>query len=204
MKNTFFKFKRFVNGLRRPTAHANLRLMAKRGEDISKFIFRDAREDEIPALAHLHVIAWHQTYNAKPRPDIWKIRESQWREQFQKNDGTWFCIVIENQKGELIGFSKGVKPRPDENLGKMGNLSKIYLLQDYQRMGLGTKLLGLTVRRFLDMGINEMILFGDAGNPSCAFHDKMGGKKHYNDKGEFIGNYSWDDLKRLASITPVD
>ena len=142
--------------------------MEERGEDLSQFIFRDAREDEIPPLAHLHVIAWHQTYNANPKPDIWKIREWQWREQFKKNDGTWFCIVIENQKGELIGFAKGVKADPAHHPDYVGNLSKIYLLRQYQRMGLGRKLLGLTVRRFLKMEISEITLFGDPGNPSCA------------------------------------
>ena len=190
--------------MRRPTPKANRRLMDIRGEDISKFVFRDAREDEIPALAHLHVIAWHQTYNAKPRSEIWKIRDWQWREQFQKNDGSWFCIVIENQKGELIGFSKGIKADPAHHPENVGNLSKIYLLKQYQRMGLGRKLLGLTVRRFLKMGITSMLLFGDPANPSCAFHEAMGGKPMNGEKGEFTGNYSWDDLNKLAALTFVE
>lgn len=200
MKNQLIYFKRFVNSLQRPTKKTNTRLLHERGEDLSKFIFRDAREEEIPALANLHVIAWHQTYNATPKPEIWKIREWQWREQFKKDDGTWFCIVIENQKGELIGFSKGVKPPAGEHPDNLGNLSKIYLLREYQRMGLGTKLLGLTVRRFLKMGITSMVLFGDPANPSCAFHEAMGGKRMNGEKGEFTGNYSWYDLEKLEAI----
>ena len=178
--------------------------MRDRGEDLSQFIFRDAREDEIIPLANLHVIAWHQTYNVKPKPQIWTIREWQWREEFSKNTGSWFCIVIENQRGELIGFAKGVKPPPGEHPDNLGNLSKIYLLQDYQRMGLGRKLLGLTVRRFLKMGITQMVLYGEASNPSCAFHDAMGGKRLCGENGVFTGNYSWDDLEKLAKLTPVE
>ena len=204
MRNTLIKIRRYINSIRRPTKQTNLRLLKRRGEDLSKFIFRDASEKEIPALANLHVISWHQTYSATPRPEIWKIREHQWREQFKQNDGTWFCIVIENQRGELIGFAKGVKPPPGEHPDNLGNLSKIYLLREYQRMGLGTKLLGLTVRRFLKMGITSMVLFGDPANPSCSFHEAMGGKSMNGEKGEFTGNYSWDDLEKLARIAPVD
>jgi RimJ/RimL family protein N-acetyltransferase len=204
MKNQIIRFKRFINSLHRPTKRSNKRLLVEKSEDISKFIFREAREEEIPALANLHVITWHQTYNVTPKAEAWKIREWQWREQFKKNDGRWFCIVIENQKGELIGFAKGVNPPEGEHPEGSGNLSKIYLLRQYQRMGLGRKLLGLTVKRFLEMGVTSMVLFGEATNPSCAFHDAMGGKRMYNEKGIFLGNYSWDDLKQLAKSTPVE
>ena len=71
------------------------------------------------------------------RPPTAALRESQWRDAFAKADGSWFCIVIEAADGELIGFAKGVRTGPGR-----GDLNKIYLLSEYQRMGLGRRLVG--------------------------------------------------------------
>ena len=204
MKNLFIRFARFINGLRRPSQRTNTRLIQQRGENLSLFKFRDAKEEEIPALADLHVITWHQTYNAKPKPEAWKIRDWQWREQLKVNDGSWFCIVIENEKGELIGFAKGKTYSSPDLPEYSGDLNKIYLLRDYQRMGLGRKLVGHVARRFLSMGVNSMVLFGSETNPSNHFHEKLEGKPLIGDKGEFYGNYGWKDLNRLAAICPID
>ena len=72
------------------------------------------------------------------------------------------------------------------------------MLNDYQRLGLGTKLIGHVARRFLTMGVNDMVLFGVPQNPSCAFHEAMGGERLYSEKGTFDGGYRWRDLKKLA------
>jgi len=43
--------------------------------------------------------------------------------------------------------------------------------REYQRQGLGRRLVGHVARRFLGQGIGSMVLFGEARNPSCAFWD---------------------------------
>jgi hypothetical protein len=42
-----------------------------------------------------------------------------------------------------------------------------------------------------------MTLFGVPQNPSCAFHEAMGGERLYSEKGTFDGCYRWSDLKKL-------
>jgi len=104
-----------------------------------------------------------------------------------------------NKGNELVGFAKG-KINKDKNSRIMqGDLNKIYLLSDYQRMGLGTKLFALVVKRFLSLGVTNMTLFGIPQNPSCYFHEAMGGERLYNKKGEFDGGYHWTDLKKTAN-----
>jgi hypothetical protein len=57
------------------------------------------------------------------------------------------------------------------------------------------------VRKFLSKGISNMVLFGVAENPSCAFHEAMGGEKLFAKNGEFHGGYCWRDLRIIPAPT---
>jgi RimJ/RimL family protein N-acetyltransferase len=107
MKNLINQLIRFIWGLKRPSKQTNIRLLHERGENISSFIIRDAKPEDIPALAALHVKTWSDTYWNVRHPPTYATRENQWRDQFEKIDGSWFCFVIENEQGKLVGFSKG-------------------------------------------------------------------------------------------------
>jgi ribosomal protein S18 acetylase RimI-like enzyme len=186
----------------RPTKDQNLRALQERRESIDTFIFRDARESDIPALAQLHVTAWNATYPRTHRPPTVEIRAWQWRDTFKKNDGTWFCVVIVRPDGALIGFAKG---RRSDQPEYPGELNKIYLLPEYYHLGLGRRLVGYVARRFLAQGINAMWLCGEADNPSAAFHEALGGRNMTNDDGTTnYGNFAWDDLQRLAELCPIE
>ena len=80
----------------------------------------------------------------------------------------------------------------------MESSTRYYLLKDYQRLGLGRKLFQRVVQKFLKMGVNSMVLFGIPQNPSCSFHEAMGGKRLYSETGNFDGGYRWSDLKKIA------
>jgi ribosomal protein S18 acetylase RimI-like enzyme len=167
---------------------------------MESLIIRDATPEDIPALAQLHVTTWNATYAALSMngPSV-ALREGQWREAFAKDDGTWFCLVVENAKGELVGFAKA---QVDDHPEFRGQLSKIYLLAEYQRLGIGRRLIGHVARRFLERGITSMWLFGDPRNPSSAAWLALGAVKTDDDPG--TGNYGWRDLRRLAEICPIN
>ena len=204
MKNFIHAIARFISGLKRPSKATNTRLLHERGENPSSFIIREATAEDIPALATLHVKTWSDTYWHVKNPPTYEIREWQWRDQFRLSDGTWFCFVVEKQNGELIGFAKGKKHKQNDLVGYSGELNKIYLLRQYQRLGLGRNLVGLVVRQFLNNGISTMSLYADPGNSSCRFFEKLGGENLIEPNGKV--NYSWyvwKDLKKLASICPI-
>jgi len=89
---------RLLFGLRRPSKTANMRRLHERGENLQALGIREATADDIPALAALHMKTWSDTYWMR-NPPTYQIRERQWREQFTKTDRSWFCFVVENQKG---------------------------------------------------------------------------------------------------------
>jgi L-amino acid N-acyltransferase YncA len=189
---------RLFAGLRRPSKAANTRLLRERGETVASLVIRHATVADIPALAQLHVTTWNDTYAPMmiTGPSV-AIRERQWREAFAELDRRWFCLVVENAKGELVGFAKG---QPSDHPEYAGELSKIFLLREYQRVGLGRRLMGHVARRFLAQGISSMWLTGDGRNPSSHFHVKLGAVKTDDDPGN--GNYGWPDLRKLSSICP--
>lgn len=200
MKNFLNSVLRFLNGLRKPSKQTNMRKLHGRGEALDTFTFRDATENDIQELGKLHAITWAQTYKSK-NPNI-QLRQYQWRKAFdEENDGSWFCILVVNKENKLVGFAKGKVYKDEDSTELRGDLNKIYILNDYQRVGLGTKLIGHVARRFLTMGVNDMVLFGVPQNPSCAFHEAMGGERLYSGKGTFDGGYRWRDLNKLAEST---
>ena len=161
---------------------------------------RTATAADIPALARLHVTTWNATYApmGMKGPPV-EVRERQWRERFASADPAFFCYVVENGRGKMIGF---VQANSSDNPDFEGELNKIYLLREYQRKGIGRRLVGHVARRFLELGIASMWLYGDARNPSRFAWIALGAEKTDVDPGN--GNYGWKDLRRLAERCPAD
>jgi ribosomal protein S18 acetylase RimI-like enzyme len=163
------------------------------------FTIRDAEPDDIAELARLHVETFNETHcGGRPGGPSYELRERQWREAFLRHDAPWFCFVIEDQTGQLIGFAKGTMHNGGVP-GFRGELNKIYVLRRFQRQGVGRLLLCNVARRFLGQGITSMLLFGEAGSPSNGFYEAFGADRLYNDRGGFDGGYGWRDLRMLAA-----
>jgi GNAT superfamily N-acetyltransferase len=110
----------------------------------------------------------------------------------------WFCFVIEDQHGELVGFAKAT-PHKGGVPGFAGELNKLYLLRRVQRQGLGRLFLGAVASRFLAQGVSSMLLFGEPGLPANAFYEGLGAERLYAPNGDFHGGYGWRDLGALAA-----
>ena len=163
------------------------------------FHLRDVREEDVSALAALHVRTFDETHRGgRPGGPTFELRERQWRDVFAVTDGSSFCFVAEEDRGELVGFAKGT-PHDGGVPGYAGELNKIYLLQRVQRQGLGRLLLCAVARRFLERGVTSMLLFGDAASPSNGFYEAFGAERLYGDRGAFHGGYGWRDLGTLVA-----
>lgn len=180
---------RWLHSLTRPTGAANARALRARGESLDSIVFRDATPADIPALAQLHVTTWNATYNTTRGPSV-ATRTAQWEQVFAKPDRRDFVLVLENRKGELIGFTWGIP-----NVGEFaGQLSKIYLRWDYHGLGLGLRMMEESALRFRARGMESFLLFAELSNPTLDFYDRMGGTRLLDDRGRFTGAYGWRDL----------
>jgi ribosomal protein S18 acetylase RimI-like enzyme len=185
---------RILAGLLRPSHRGNLRRLRRRGESLGDLMIREASAADVPALARLHVITWDATYApfGLKGPSV-EVREQQWRSKFAKSDPDWFCLVVQRADGDLVGFAQANR---SDNPDYQGELAKIHLLRDYQRVGLGRRLVGHVARRFLSSGITSMWLYGDVRNPSSRAWIAMGAKKCDDDPSS--GNYGWNNITHLA------
>jgi GNAT superfamily N-acetyltransferase len=162
---------------------------------VASLTIRDATASDVPALARLHVEAWNATYAPLlMKGPAYEVRERQWREAFAGHDGSWFCLVVERPDGRLVGFARGTR---SDNPAYAGELNKIYLLREYQGVGLGRRLLGHVARRFIRQGVNSMWLCGDGRNPSRRVWVALWAEKTDDDPGN--GNFGWRDLRGLAA-----
>ena len=177
----------------RPTPEQNARALILRGESVDALRIRDATPADIPALAELHVTTWNATYGPMgavgPAADV---RRAQWTASFERRAPGWFCLVVEAPHGRLVGFAQ---VNASDNPGYQAELGKIHLLPEYQRLGIGRRLLAIISRRLLADGVTSMWLFGDARNPSAAAWRALGAHKTDDDPGN--GNYGWRDLRAL-------
>ena len=165
-------------------------------ETVKTYQLRDAAVSDVRRLAELHVQTFRETHGGGPNVDT---REHQWRETLNRVDSVAFCLVLHTDTGELIGFVRGIKYEHPELSEFEGELNKIYLLRAYHRRGLGKLMLCAAANRFLSSGINSMLLFGDARNPSNAFYEAMGAERLHSASGEFHGGYGWRNLRALVA-----
>ena len=143
-------------------------------------------------LVHLHVQAFNETHG--PGPSV-EGRQQQGRKAF--SEAEWFCLVAETSGGRLVGYARS-QPYTEEELGEFkGELNKIYVLREYQKRGLGRRLVCAIARGLVSRGITSMLLFGDAGSPSNGFYERLGAEKLIAANGRFHGGYGWRDLEAL-------
>jgi len=164
------------------------------GQSRMPFRIRDAVVDDAPALAVLHVRTFQETHGGGPGV---ALRQQQWQAILGRTDGRDFTFVVEDDSGALVAFARGT-PHDGSTPDFAGELNKIYVLRQFQRLGLGRLLVGRVAERFLGLGVRSMLLFGDARSPSNGFYEHLGAERLYSPQGEFHGGYGWRDLNSVG------
>ena len=160
---------------------------------------REARLADAAAVARLHVETFNETHAALVRNGpTFEVRHRQWREVLQSDDERCFTYVVEVDDGQLIGLAKGQPYSHEDQPDFSGELNKIYVLREFHRRGLGSRLVGRVARRFLSRGVNSMLLFGDAVSASNRFYEALGAERLFATSGDFHGAYGWRDLQTLV------
>ena len=165
----------------------------------TSFKIREATINDVSALAAVHVDTFNETHGMYPNAPTYKLREYQWQKAFQDKDQSWFCFVIEDENGRLIGFAKGQLYNHADHREFSGELNKVYLLRKYHKLGLGRQLICKVAHEFIRRGVSSMLLFGDADNASNKFYEQMGAAKLFAKNGKFHGDYGWTDLQKLVA-----
>ncbi|WP_127583563.1 GNAT family N-acetyltransferase [Paenibacillus koleovorans] len=164
---------------------------------------RKALPSDSRGIAKVAVDTWRSAYRGI-LPDhvldglTYEQREENWNRIFII--GIDIVFVAENVAGEVIGYASGGKERRSTAMDQ-GELYTLYLLEQYQRLGLGKQLL-LSVARELDwLGMRSMLVWVLAENPSRFFYESLGAQKVEAREIEIGGGtlpeigYSWASMR---------
>jgi ribosomal protein S18 acetylase RimI-like enzyme len=172
-------------------------------------IVREAKIADAPAIARVNVDTWRTAYRKIIPEDYlaklsYEKREISWIENIsiaEKN--AHFVYVAENDSGKIVGFAAGGR----ERLGKyiyQGELFAIYILEEYQRQGIGRRLVRSIAVKLTELGLNSMLVWVLGDNSACKFYEVLGGEKIDEHQTSRAGvalkeiAYGWTDIKQLT------
>jgi L-amino acid N-acyltransferase YncA len=165
---------------------------------------REARIEDAPGMAKVHVESWRTTYVGIV-PDSYLAnlsyarRETFWRDILSAVSANGYPFVAVNDAGEIVGFVFG-GPQRNGDPAYQAELYSIYLLQEYQGQGIGRQLTRRLVEAFLQAGICSMLLWVFADNPARRFYEVLGGQYLRVEQADFGGvmvdevAYGWPDI----------
>ncbi|NHJ21598.1 MAG: GNAT family N-acetyltransferase [Candidatus Lokiarchaeota archaeon] len=179
-------------------------------------IFRSATIEDIPAIVKINLDTWKTAYKSIfPSQFLqnlsYKEKELRWRERFNNPEKCEFIYLAETDSKKIIGFSMGSLQQTDFTLKipgisrYVGELMSIYILQEYQRRHIGTKLVNMVVERLLESEINSMIVWVLRESSNCKFYETLGGRYvgqkflEYGGVNYATNAYGWDDLSKIFS-----
>lgn len=175
-------------------------------------IIRAAKLEDAEAIARVHVDTWRTTYQGiVPENYIakrsYQKRKESWKKRLndnQEKDGQHFVYVVENNTGKIIAFADGGLNRNSDLIYK-GELYAIYILETYQRQGIGRKLIRKMAKKLSQSGLQSMLVWVLADNPACQFYQALDGQQVQQKQVEFEGvklneiAYGWIDTKVLMA-----
>lgn len=142
---------------------------------------RTAEPRDADSLARVHVDSWRSTY-AGILPDeflaglSYRDRESFWEQVLTTARPTVSNFLAETESGDVVGLAAG-GPERTGNETYLGELYLVYLLEQYQRRGLGRRLVSAVAERLLADGFDSMLLWVAKDNhPACRFYVALGGE----------------------------
>lgn len=171
-------------------------------------IIRAATQDDIPAIARVHVDTWRSTYRGIVPDETlanlsYERRANGWYQIFDRAaaDGS-FVFVAQERPDEIVGFACGGKERTDDPIYK-GELMAIYIRKSHQGQGIGRALVRSVAARLYESGISSLLVWVLVENPACQFYAAIGGKPVCKKEIAIGGKplievaYGWTDTARL-------
>lgn len=173
-------------------------------------LIREANQSDASGIARVQVNAWQTTYKGiVPNNYLASYTDEKRAERWgqilvcQENQENNFTFVAETRDEQIVGFASGGEI--EESIeGFAGELIAIYLLENYQRRGIGKLLVKAVGNRFLQQEISSMLVWVLAENSFKAFYESLGGERVSEKQIEIGGaslsaiSYGWRKLDKLV------
>lgn len=171
----------------------------------NKMYVRKAKEEDAQGIAKVSVDSWRTTYKGIIPDEFltnlsYDKRTEAWKQNIAKEDN--YVVVAENEMGQIIGFADAWKRETnlEENTG---DLTSIYLLEEYQGMGIGKKLFKELFLHYNKLGYKKVFVEVLEENKTRYFYENYGAKlvKTVQIKigGKVLNEsiYEWDSIDKV-------
>lgn len=179
---------------------------------IKEIQLRKANLADAEAIAATRIEAWRTTYRGMI-PDTYldnmQMEENvlQWRTILQalpaKEDS--LRVYVATSDDEVIGFVSVFK-LAEPKLGKDGEINAIYIRPQWQRCGIGKRMMHKAARSLQEMGCQSCVIWVIDGNsPARNFYEELGGEILIEQDFSWDGldltevGYGWNDLSVLLA-----
>ena len=143
-------------------------------------MIRKASPTDSKIITRIHLNSWKTTYNKFFLEEVFENQEKTFEQRNNnikeaiENDNEYHYIVYE-ENNIIKGFACYGKGR-GENYKNTGEVYSIYLEQENQRKGIGSKLIKKCFNILKKEGYKNIIIRCLKGNPSEFFYKSLGGK----------------------------
>lgn len=163
---------------------------------------RKAVLEDSSGIAKVQVDSWRTTYKGIV-PDSfldnlnYEKQEKMWEQAIPKQA----VFVAENEEREIVGFVCGGENRFPELSEADAEIYAIYILKEYQRQGIGKKLVKPLFDYFKSQKWQNAMVLVLEDNPSKQFYEHLGGKWQDSTDVEIGGKnlkeaiYVWENLQ---------
>lgn len=165
---------------------------------------RKAVLPDVEAIAKVHVDSWKTTYaNIVPNEYINNLTYEKRADLWEQIIPNGQVFVAEDEEGQIVAFANGGQERTGDYKEYAGEIYAIYILQGFQKQGLGEQLIKAVVADLLKQNIYSMLVWVLKDNNSRNFYEKMGGKVVDSETVDFDGKnlielaYGWEDISLL-------
>jgi L-amino acid N-acyltransferase YncA len=166
---------------------------------------RKANEEDIYGLAHVHIKSWQKTYKGI-LPDHYldsmnlEARKKNWLRNLKMIHNATY--VAENEEGHIVGFASG-GPEQTNDIYFQGEVYAIYLLKEYQRHGLGRRIIKAVIDELAKKEHKNLIIWALKDNPSRGFYEALGGQVVGEKTVKMAGielvevGYGWENIQDI-------
>src|SRR5690606_3137220 len=131
---------------------------------------------DAPGIAKVHVDSWRTTYQGILPDSLlenlsYEKRTELWQRNLSREDN--YVYVAENEVGEIVGFADCGK-RESNTIDHSGDLTSIYILEEYQGKGIGKQLMSKLFQKFQELEYNRVIVEVLEDNKTRYFYEHYG------------------------------
>lgn len=138
---------------------------------------RRAKADDAAAITAVHDAAWRHAYRGiLPGLDLERMVERRGPAWWQRAIRRHVIVMVLEVGGQVAGYAT-MGPNRMRHLPFRGEIYEIYMLPEYQGIGLGGRLFGESRRTLQQLDFRGLAVRALAANEqACGFYRRMGGQ----------------------------